>query len=109
MEIPAMKRRTKVVLLIAGLAITAVGATVVGLTEVLAKVVDQNHYCETGYSNTLAGCRYGLHRMVSRQGTPIFTTIDSPAGIPEDWGPPFELISSEFTLWAIAGCPENAF
>jgi hypothetical protein len=45
-----MNRRTKVVLLVGGLAVATAVATVVELTGALAKVVDPQHYCDTGFS-----------------------------------------------------------
>ena len=63
-----MKRRTKIVLLVAGLAVAAPVASVVVLTKALAMAVRAQHYCDSGFS-TLVDCHYRLStKTVSQRG-----------------------------------------
>jgi hypothetical protein len=52
-----MNRRTKAVLLVGSLAVATAAATVFVLTGALAKALDPQHYCETGFSR-LIDCTY---------------------------------------------------
>src|SRR4051812_16430872 len=98
-----MKRRTKVVLLVAGLTIATAAASVIGLSLALAKVLDPQHHCESGFSK-LVECRYHWSSTTTRQGTPdpAFTTPSSPP-------PPFPLGYTyiDVTAWAVVDCPKN--
>src|SRR5215212_9683926 len=64
-----MKRRTKIVLLVAGLALAIPVASVVVLTSAMAKVLDPRHHCDSGFSS-LIGCSYHRRSQTVRQGTP---------------------------------------
>jgi hypothetical protein len=68
-----MNRRTKAVLLIGNLAVAAAAATVFVLTGALAKALDPQHYCETGFSR-LIDCTYHWSSRTIGYSTPIFTT-----------------------------------
>jgi hypothetical protein len=92
-----MNRRTKGVLLIGSLAVTMAVATLVVLTGALAKAIDPQNYCETGFSK-LVDCTYHWSSKSISQGTPIFTNR-SPA--------PFQPSYTDVTSWAIAQCPQN--
>ena len=98
-----MKRRTKGVLLAASLAVATAATTVVVLTEALAKAIDPQHHCETGFSK-LIDCRYHWSSRTTHQGTPdpAFTTPSSPP-------PAFPLgyTYTDVTSWAVADCPRN--
>jgi hypothetical protein len=100
-----MTRRTQRVLLIGGLAIVAVVATVVVLTVALARIMDPNGYCETGFS-PLITCTLRLTTITTRQSSPIFPTPSSSTTTPSSPGDTFKP-SSEVTSWAIAQCPSN--
>jgi hypothetical protein len=52
-----MKRRTKVVLLVGGLAVATVVTANIVLTAAFARVIDPYRYCETGFSK-LIDCNY---------------------------------------------------
>jgi hypothetical protein len=103
-----MGRRTKGVLLVGSLAIAMAGATVVLLTEALAKVVDPYHYCDTGFSK-LVKCTYRLSTKTKTQSTPIFATPSNDTSTvpshPRDDTP--RLISVDVTSWGVAECPRN--
>jgi hypothetical protein len=98
-----MKRRTKVVLLVASLAVGTAGVTLGVLTTALAKAIDPQNHCETGFSK-LIDCTYHLTSTTIRQGTPnpAFVTPSSPP-------PPFPLgyTYTDVTSWAVADCPRN--
>ena len=103
-----MYRRTKGVLLVGSLAIAMAVTTVVVLTEVLAKVVDPHHYCDTGFSK-LIKCTYHWSTITRSQSTPIFATPSNatstiPSDSPNDT---FRLISVDVTSWGVAECPRN--
>src|SRR6266536_6624164 len=102
-----MKRRTKIVLLVAGLAVATPIASVVVLTRALAMAVDPQHYCESGFS-TLVDCRFRLTTRTVTQGTPIFTTPSNatstiPSGVRDTSRPIFV----DVTSWAVVDCPRN--
>jgi hypothetical protein len=48
-----MYRRTKGVLLVGSLAVATAVATIIVLTGALAKAIDPQHYCETGFSKLI--------------------------------------------------------
>ncbi|HTO85548.1 MAG TPA: hypothetical protein VMQ73_25235 [Methylomirabilota bacterium] len=92
-----MKRRTKAVLLVAGLAVAIPVGTVVVLSEALFRILDPNHQCETGFSK-LTSCTYHRSSRTTQQGTPLFGAPAYPIGT---------IISHDETSWAVADCPEN--
>jgi len=92
-----MKRRTKGVLLVGGLAVATVVGTVVMLSAAFAWVLDPNHQCETGFS-TLIDCTYHASSRVITQGRPIFGTPSHPIGT---------ILSVDEMTWAVADCPRN--
>ena len=98
-----MKRRTKIVLLVASLAVGTAGVTLGVLTAALAKAIDPQNHCETGFSK-LIDCTYHWTSSTTRQGTPdpAFVTPSSPP-------PPFPLgyTYTDVTSWAVADCPRN--
>jgi hypothetical protein len=101
-----MNRRTKAVLLVGSLAVVTAVATVVVLTGALAKAIDPQHYCETGFSR-LINCTYHWSSKTTRQSTPIFTTPANatstiPSGSRDTFRP-----TSDITSWAVADCPSN--
>jgi hypothetical protein len=101
-----MNRRTKGVLLIGSLAVVTTFATVVVLTGALAKAVDPQGNCDTGFSR-LISCTYHWSSKTTRQSTPIFTTPSNatstiPAGSRDTFRP-----TSDITSWAVADCPRN--
>jgi hypothetical protein len=98
----AMKRRVKVVLLVAGLAAATVVATVVGLSVVPARIVDPHDQCATGFS-MLVDCRYQLllTTTVQDRPDPLFAS-STPPSVPIG-----TVLSSEQTAWALADCPQN--
>ena len=95
-----MKRRTKVVLLVGSLAVASLVATYVGLSVALARVVDPNGQCDTGFS-MLIDCRYHGSSSRTVQETPIFGTAAPSVPIGT-------ILSFEDTSWAVADCPENS-
>src|SRR5690349_3024513 len=98
-ENQAMKRRTKIVLLVGSVAVTTVVAAVAGLsvlTAAFARVVDPNHQCETGFS-TLIECRYQFSSTTTVQGTPDYTL--PTAVVPSV--PIGTVLSDEKTAWAL--------
>jgi hypothetical protein len=102
-----MKRRTKIVLLVAGLAVAIPVASVVVLTKALAMAVDPQHYCESGFS-TLVDCHYRLRTQTVRQGTPdpnwpSNATSAAPSG---ERGTP-RTIFVDATSWGVVDCPKN--
>jgi hypothetical protein len=103
-----MNRRMKGVLLVGGLAIAMAVASVVVLTEALAKVVDPHHYCDTGFSK-LVKCTYHLSTRTRGQSTPIFAApSNATSTIPSDSrDDTFRLISVDVTSWGVAECPRN--
>jgi hypothetical protein len=102
-----MKRRTKIVLLVAGLAVAIPVASVVVLTKALAMAVDPRHYCESGFS-TLVDCHYRLRTQTVSQGTPnpnwpSNATSATPSG--EHDTP--RTIFVDATSWGVVDCPKN--
>ena len=100
-----MKRRTKIVLLVAGLAVAASVASLVVLTSALAKVIDPQHHCDSGFSS-LIDCRYHWSSQTIRQGTPdpnwpSNATSAAPSGV-RDTDP---IIFVDVTSWAVVDCP----
>jgi hypothetical protein len=100
-----MKRRTKAVLLIGGLAVTTVVATYAMLSVALARVVDPQGYCNTGFSR-LSSCTLHWMSRTTHQSKPAFGASSDAAPSNEPDTP--RLISSETTAWAVAQCPRNA-
>ena len=101
-----MNRRTKAVLLVGSLAVVTAVATVVVLTGALAKVVDPQGNCDTGFSR-LISCTYHWSSKSTHQSTPIFTTPANatstiPAGSRDTFRPTYDV-----TSWAVADCPSN--
>src|ERR1700733_853072 len=101
-----MYRRTKGVLLVGSLAVATAVATIIVLTGALAKAIDPQHYCETGFSK-LINCTYRSSKAIG-QSTPIFTTPSNatstiPSGSPDTFRPTYV----DVTAWAIADCPSN--
>ena len=102
-----MKRRTKGVLLVGSLAVATAVATVVVLTAALAKVMDPQHYCETGFSK-LINCTYHRSSKTISQSTPIFTTpSDATSTIPSGSRDTSRPIYVDVMSWAVADCPQN--
>src|ERR1700722_8774808 len=101
-----MVRRTKGVLLVGSLAVAMAVATVFVLTGALAKAVDPQQYCDTGFSR-LSNCTYHWSSKTISQSTPIFTspsnaTSTIPSGSRDTFRP-----TSDVTSWAVADCPRN--
>jgi len=100
-----MKRRTKIVLLVAGLAVAIPVASVVVLTKALAMAVDPQHYCDSGFS-TLIDCSYHWSSTTTGQGTPIFATpSNATSAIPSGSRDTFRPILVDVTSWAVVDCP----
>ena len=103
-----MKRRTKAVLLVAGLAVVTAVASVVVLAEAFAKVIDPHHHCGSGFS-TLVDCTYHWSSSTTHQGTPdpAFVARAKEIGaIPSGPREPFQPTYDQ-TSWAVVQCPEN--
>src|SRR5450631_2721785 len=102
-----MKRRTKGVLLVAGLAVATSVVSVVVLTGALAKAIDPQHSCESGFS-TLIDCRYHRSSTTIGKGTPIF---NAPSNATSDTASSardtFQPIFVDVTSWAVVDCPRN--
>jgi len=101
-----MVRRTKGVLLVGSLAVAMAVATVFVLTGALAKTIDPQHYCDTGFSR-LSNCTYHWSSKTISQSTPIFTspsnaTSTIPSGSRDTFRPTYDV-----TSWAVADCPRN--
>jgi hypothetical protein len=102
-----MKRRTKGVLLVGSLAVATAVATIVELTGALAKAMDPQHYCETGFSR-LINCTYHRTSRTVGQSTPIFATPSNETRtIPSDSRDTFRPTYVDVTSWAVADCPSN--
>jgi hypothetical protein len=102
-----MNRRTKGVLLVGSLAVVTAVATVVVLTGALAKAMDPQHYCETGFSKFI-NCTYHRSSKTIGQSTPIFTTpSNATSTIPSGSRDTFRPIYLDVTSWAVADCPRN--
>jgi hypothetical protein len=100
-----MKRRTRVVVLVGGLAVLA-AATAVALPAALARVIDPYRYCETGFSN-LIDCNYHWSSITTGPPNPVFAipakTADTASPDARDGLRP----TVDVTAWAIAQCPGN--
>jgi hypothetical protein len=101
-----MNRRIKGVLLVGGLAVATAIASVVVLTGALAKAMDPQHYCDSGFSK-LVDCTYHWSSTTTEQSTPIFTTPSNatstlPSGSRDTFRPTYDV-----TAWAVADCPRN--
>src|SRR5436190_6638659 len=98
-----MNRRTKGILLVGGVVALTAAATVGVLTAALAKAIDPQNHCETGFSK-LINCTSHWSSTTIHQGTPdpAFRTPSSPP-------PPFPLgyTYTDVTSWAVADCPRN--
>jgi hypothetical protein len=102
-----MKRRTKAVFLVASLAVATAVTSIVVLTEALAKVMDSQHYCESGFSK-LIDCSYHWSSITTRQSTPIFTTrSNATSTAPSGSRDAFRPIYVDVTSWAVVDCPRN--
>jgi hypothetical protein len=102
-----MKRRTKAVLLVASLAVVAAVASVVVLTEALAKVVDPQHNCQSGFS-ILIECRYHWTSRTTGQGNPIFNApANTTSATPSETRDTYRPLFVDVTSWAVADCPKN--
>src|SRR3984885_10681388 len=101
-----MYRRTKGVLLVGSLAVATAVATIIVLTGALAKAIDPQHYCETGFSK-LINCTHRSSKTIG-QSTPIFTTpSNATSTIPSGSRDTFRPTYVDVTSWAIADCPRN--
>ena len=89
--------------MVGGLVALTAAATVGVLTAALAKVMDPQHHCETGFSK-LIDCTYHWSSTTTRQGTPdpAFTT---PASPPPPFPPGYTY--TDATSWAVADCPRT--
>jgi hypothetical protein len=101
-----MYRRTKAVLLVGSLAVATAVATVFVLTGALAKAIDPQHYCDTGFSR-LSNCTYHWSSKTIGQSTPIFAspsnaTSTVQSGSRDTFRPTYDV-----TSWAVADCPRN--
>jgi hypothetical protein len=104
-----MKRRTKIVLLVAGLAVATPVASVVVLTRALAMAVDSQHYCESGFS-TLVDCHFRLSTRTVSQGPPIFNTASNgTSAAPSGERDTPRIIFVDATAWGVVDCPKNDF
>ena len=66
-----MKRRTKAVVVICGLAVTTVVATYAMLSVALARAIDPQNYCGTGFSK-LSSCTMRVASRTTWQSKPAF-------------------------------------
>ena len=104
-----MNRRTKGVLLVGSLAVATAVAAVVVLTGALAKAIDPQHYCDTGFSK-LINCTYHWSSKSTGQSTPIFTTpANATSTMPSRSPDTFRPTYVDVTSWAVADCPRNYF
>ena len=105
-----MKRRTRAVLLVGGLAVTAVVVlAVVGLVAP-GRALDSNHYCETGFS-ALINCTLEVSTRTTHQGTPdpsFAAALSQTSSTPSSAPPPLQPDTIDVTSWALAQCPENS-
>ena len=105
-----MKRRTRAVLLVGGLAVTAVVVlAVVGLVAP-GRALDSNHYCETGFS-ALINCTLEVSTRTTHQGTPdpsFAAALSQTSSTPPSAPPPLQPDTIDVTSWALAQCPENS-
>jgi hypothetical protein len=104
-----MKRRTRAILLIGGLAVASVVVLAVVALAALTRVVDPNHYCETGFSMWI-NCSAEVSSETTHQGTPdpafaarLSQTSTTPPSVP----PAFHPDTTDATSWAVAQCPAN--
>lgn len=103
-----MKRRTKKILLIGSLLAAAGVAGYFQLNAALARVIDPDQNCQTGFSS-LVGCRLHRSSTTIRQGKPDPNWPGNRASTAETSSPePDKLISVDVTLWALADCPQNS-
>ena len=101
-----MKRRTKVVLLVGGVAVATAVAAYVMLSSALAKAIDPHGYCETGFSK-LIDCNLHWSTTTTSRSTPVFDTPANAAGtVPSGALEPFQP-TTDVTAWAIAHCPDE--
>lgn len=98
---PVNKRRTKAVLLISSLAVTTVVASYAMLSVALARAIDPQGYCNTGFSR-LSSCTLRVASRTTTQSKPAFGPLAAT------WNEPDRVISSETTAWAVAQCPRSA-
>ncbi|WP_143271654.1 hypothetical protein [Bradyrhizobium mercantei] len=102
-----MKRRTKVVLVIACLAVVTTAATVVALTAALARAVDPHEYCTTGFS-PLVSCKLGWSSRSIGHSDPIFAAASGAPDATSSPRPALQPTSVDVTSWAIADCPVSS-
>ncbi len=101
-----MKRRTRGILLVGGLAVAMAVTMVVVLAGAPARGLDPDRQCETGFS-TLIDCHLSWSSRSVSQSTPIFTTPPDATTGPQPRAR-FEPGYHDQTLWAVAHCPQNA-
>jgi hypothetical protein len=102
-----MNRRTKAVLLVGSLAVATAVATVVELTGALAKAMDPQHFCDSGFSK-LIDCSYHWSSRTMGHSTPIFTTpSNATSTIPSGSRDTSQPTYADVTSWAVADCPSN--
>jgi hypothetical protein len=100
-----MHRRTKAVLLAAGLTVAAAVTSLVVLTAAVAKVMDPQDYCETGFSK-LIDCTYHWSSTTTGLSSPIFATpSNATSATPQEAQETPRVI--DVTSWAVADCPGN--
>ena len=102
-----MNRRTNGVLLVGGLAVATAVATVIVLTAALAKVIDPQGNCDTGFSKLIT-CTYHWSSRTIGQSTPIFTTPSNATSTTSSGSrDTFRPTYIDVTSWAVADCPGN--
>jgi hypothetical protein len=102
-----MNRRTKGVLLAGSLAIVTAVATVFVLTGALAKIVDPQRSCDSGFSR-LISCTYHWSSTATGKSTPIFTTpANATSAIPSGSRDTFRPTYVDVTSWAVVDCPSH--
>jgi hypothetical protein len=105
-----MTRRTRAVLLIGGLTVTSVVVLAVVAFAAFVRVVDPNHYCETGFSMWI-DCRAGASTRTTHQGTPdpaFAARLSQTNGTPPSAPPASQPDTVDKTSWAVAQCPANS-
>jgi hypothetical protein len=104
-----MKRRTRAILLIGGLAVASVVVLAVVALTALTRVVDPNHYCETGFSMWI-NCSAEVSSRTTHQGTPdpaFAARLSQTSTAPPSAPPAVHPDTTDATSWAVAQCPAN--
>ncbi|MBV9238854.1 MAG: hypothetical protein JOZ94_23700 [Xanthobacteraceae bacterium] len=104
-----MTPRTRAVLLIGGLAATSVVVLAAVALTALTRVLDPNHYCETGFSMWI-NCTLEVSTETTHQGTPdpaFVARLSQTSATPPSAPPAPRPDTVDVTSWAIAQCPEN--